>query len=95
MDDPTVGVYVHVPFCERVCPYCDFAVVATGRRKLAGEERYVDAFDFVRGAVAVHIASFELRSLRDADKPRWCGELLKDGAPLSVLEALVDKSNAS
>ncbi len=43
MDDPSVGVYVHVPFCERVCPYCDFAVVATGRRKLAGEERYVDA----------------------------------------------------
>ena len=43
MDDPSVGVYVHVPFCERVCPYCDFAVVATGRRKPAGEEGYVDA----------------------------------------------------
>jgi oxygen-independent coproporphyrinogen-3 oxidase len=24
-------VYVHIPFCERVCPYCDFAVVAAGR----------------------------------------------------------------
>ena len=23
-----VGVYFHLPFCERVCPYCDFAVVA-------------------------------------------------------------------
>lgn len=34
------AVYVHVPFCARVCPYCDFAVVA-GRDDLA--ERYVAA----------------------------------------------------
>jgi len=27
-DDGAVGVYVHLPFCERICPYCDFAVVA-------------------------------------------------------------------
>ena len=26
----TLGVYVHIPFCERVCPYCDFAVEAVG-----------------------------------------------------------------
>ena len=32
------AVYVHIPFCARVCPYCDFAVVA-GRDDLA--ERYV------------------------------------------------------
>jgi oxygen-independent coproporphyrinogen III oxidase len=37
----TVGVYVHVPFCERVCPYCDFAVVAARRLAAADEERYV------------------------------------------------------
>jgi oxygen-independent coproporphyrinogen-3 oxidase len=34
------SAYVHVPFCGRVCPYCDFAVVA-GRDDLA--ERYVAA----------------------------------------------------
>ncbi len=40
---------------------------------------YVDAFDFVPGAVAVHIASFELVSLREKGKKYWCKELLKDG----------------
>jgi oxygen-independent coproporphyrinogen-3 oxidase len=34
------GAYLHVPFCRRVCPYCDFAVVA-GREDLAG--RYAAA----------------------------------------------------
>ncbi len=44
-DDGTLGVYVHVPFCERVCPYCDFAVVGLGRAGLepARERAYVDA----------------------------------------------------
>ena len=34
------SAYVHIPFCHRVCPYCDFAVVA-GRSELA--DRYVAA----------------------------------------------------
>lgn len=34
------SAYVHVPFCRRICPYCDFAVVA-GRTEEAS--RYVDA----------------------------------------------------
>jgi len=40
---PDVGVYVHVPWCERVCPYCDFAVVAARAVPHEREERYVDA----------------------------------------------------
>ena len=42
-EDPSVGVYLHVPFCERICPYCDFPVVAVRRLGRAEEERYVDA----------------------------------------------------
>jgi oxygen-independent coproporphyrinogen-3 oxidase len=40
---PTVGIYFHVPFCERICPYCDFAVVAARTLSRADEDRYVAA----------------------------------------------------
>jgi len=40
MTDAIAGCYVHLPFCDRICPYCDFAVVKHDRSRAA---RYVDA----------------------------------------------------
>lgn len=42
-DDGRVGVYLHLPFCERICPYCDFAVVAAPLLEPESEARYVAA----------------------------------------------------
>ena len=34
------GLYVHLPFCSRICPYCDFAVTPLGRSGPRRLERY-------------------------------------------------------
>lgn len=36
------GLYIHVPFCTSVCPYCDFAVTIAGDDRRAA---YLDALD--------------------------------------------------
>lgn len=43
------GLYIHIPFCSALCPYCDFAVVV-GRAEQ--HERYVDAL--IREARGAH-----------------------------------------
>ncbi len=40
LSDRAPGVYLHVPFCSAICPYCDFSVlVGDGERR----SRFVDA----------------------------------------------------
>jgi oxygen-independent coproporphyrinogen III oxidase len=38
--DAQIGIYVHIPFCQKHCPYCDFAVV---EGMLHTAPAYVDA----------------------------------------------------
>jgi len=40
---------------------------------------YVDAFDFVPGAIGFHISSLEAVDLRDGSSKQWCPAMLADG----------------
>ena len=42
-------------------------------------KNYVDAFDFVNGAIGYHISSWEAVDLRDPNSSQWCPAMLKDG----------------
>jgi uncharacterized protein (TIGR03790 family) len=47
-------------------------------------KKYVDAFDFVDGAIGFHIASFEAADLRDPNSSQWCPAMLVDGVTATL-----------
>jgi len=55
--------------CPQTAVYCGWYSLA----------KYVDAFDFVDGAVGFHIASIEAEKLRDPNSTNWCAAMLADG----------------
>ena len=55
--------------CPQTAVYCGWYSV----------RKYVDAFDFVDGAVGFHIASYEAQKLRDPNSSTWCAAMLRDG----------------
>ena len=40
MTDKSLGIYIHIPFCERKCRYCDFLSFSADERE---KERYTEA----------------------------------------------------
>lgn len=63
VDDGTLGVYLHLPFCERVCPYCDFAVVAARPLEAEVEARYVEGLLLELAARTADFAGRRLASV--------------------------------
>ena len=55
--------------CPRAAIYCGWYSL----------KKYVDAFDFVDGAIGYHISSWEAIDLRDPNSTQWCPAMLKDG----------------
>jgi len=55
--------------CPRTAVYCGWYSL----------KKYIDAFDFVDGAIGFHIASFEAANLRDPNSSHWCPAMLADG----------------
>lgn len=45
---------------------------------------YVDAFDWVRGAIGFHLASAECATLKQKDSQVWCKRLLEDGVAATI-----------
>ncbi len=60
--------------CPETALYCGWYSLA----------KYVDAFTFIPGAVAYHLASSEATTLRNADSQVWCKRLLEDGAAATL-----------
>jgi uncharacterized protein (TIGR03790 family) len=60
--------------CPEAALYCGWYSLRT----------YVDAFDFVEGAVGFHIASFEAISIRAPLEKGWCKGLLEHGAAATL-----------
>ncbi len=87
------SAYVHIPFCARVCPYCDFAVVGGEANRMS---EYIDAVVaeiameppwrtldavFVGGGTPSRLPAAQMRRVLDALAVRFG---LADGAEITL-----------
>ena len=75
-----LGVYVHWPYCERICPYCDFNVY---KNKDVDEARWIEALTAELKLWAARMPGRTLPSL-------YFGGGTPSLAPLAVIEAVID-----
>lgn len=60
--------------CPRAALYCGWYSLA----------RYVDAFEWVPGAIGYHIASSECQTLRQGSSQVWCKRMLEEGVAVTI-----------
>lgn len=77
------GLYVHVPFCARVCPYCDFAVLVDAPQRRA---RYLQALLLEIDAAAFPAIDFDTLYLGGGTP-----SLLRPDEIAAILDAIRDR----
>jgi oxygen-independent coproporphyrinogen-3 oxidase len=92
VSDRSVGVYLHVPFCERVCPYCDFAVSVARPLGEEREERYVAA---LLAELAVRAPAFAGRLLASVYLGGGTPALLRPRSVGRIVEAVRERFEAA
>ena len=60
--------------CPRAALYCGWYSLA----------RYIDAFEWVPGAIGYHIASSECQTLRQGNSQVWCKRMLEEGVAVTI-----------
>jgi putative oxygen-independent coproporphyrinogen III oxidase len=86
-DGPPLGVYVHWPYCARICPYCDFNVVrARGRETEAAAlaRAIVDDLTAQRALTGPRelVSIFFGGGTPSLMEPAWAGEIIDAAARL-------------
>ncbi|MAI80625.1 MAG: coproporphyrinogen III oxidase [Deltaproteobacteria bacterium] len=94
--DKTIGVYVHIPFCERICPYCDFAVEAArdsalkGNGSQAWEVREAEYVENLLREFALRAPAFEGLSIASLYFGGGTPSLFAPSSLLRIREAVTD-----
>ncbi|MFN7953800.1 MAG: radical SAM family heme chaperone HemW [bacterium] len=84
-----LGLYLHVPYCRRVCPYCDFFVLPIGRRHGppstggAGTHRPAQRPE-IETFVAALVREIELRARLGGDRQPLATIHLGGGTPSTL-----------